>query len=216
MMIPLLALIHPLISEDPDVGGVFCLFREGGSAQAHAYLQGMAVHLEWLGDDFHQPLFQFLLERFVVVRGNHQGEFVAADAEGVVALADAFLQSLGCFLQHDVAGGVAVGVVDGFEFIQVQVEEYEGLVPIFLDREDHIEIPFIEEPREAVGVCHIFQGVLFADVLTDEEHALQISFVIPAGGHHGHELVSFLLPAHVFEFEYAVLVGEDLPEVGLR
>ena len=83
---------------------------------------------------------------------NDEGEFIAADAEGVVAWADTALKPHRNFPEQLVAGIVAVGIVDGLEVVEVEIEQGESL-PFFLFELKHpAEIPVVEQSGQAVGV----------------------------------------------------------------
>ena len=119
----------------------------------------------------HDPLDR-LLRLVGVGLGQQQGELVAADAEGEVAGADRALQQGGDGLQRAVARGVAVGVVDPLELVEVAQGQHEApaVAQGALDlgaQLAHERAP-VEHPRERVAIG---LGAQLLDV---------------AGGDHGH------------------------------
>ncbi len=56
----------------------------------------------------------------------HGHEFVAAQAHGEVGTANGALQAIGETLQHSVAGGVAVTVINLFQAVEIHQENGEG------------------------------------------------------------------------------------------
>ena len=119
-----------------------------------------------------------------------QGEFVATHARHGVVIVDATEQPRGHFLEHAIAGGVAQGVVDRFEAVEVEEHQHHpGLLPV---GRLQCRVQTILEQR-AVGqvgqgvvigeaVNPLFTGLALADVTEETHIACQIAFVVQHRG----------------------------------
>ncbi len=106
--------------------------------------------------------------------GQHHGELVAAQARHDVGLAHLAVQAVGDLLEQVVAHGVAEGVVDQLEIVEVD-EQHGGnilVAPCLRDDlfEAHLEQHAVGEPGEFVAVRAQFQFLLEGDALADVVH----------------------------------------------
>ncbi len=103
--------------------------------------------------------------------GQDQGELVAADARQDVAVAQDVAQRVADARQELVAGGVAEGVVDQLEAVQVEQHQRAGAAMAAraadLALELFLEAPAAEEARQRVAVGEVLQLVLEALALGD-------------------------------------------------
>nr|GFD20471.1 hypothetical protein [Tanacetum cinerariifolium] len=130
----LLRAVHRLIGmaeELRKVGGVFGVV---GDADAGQDLPVMALedhgHGEGLADFFRH--LAGILGAVDPVEQYH--EFITADARHGIGFAHALFQAMGHFLEQQIACSVTEGVVDLFEFVQIQIEQrqtsFAGLRPL--------------------------------------------------------------------------------------
>ena len=145
-----------------------------------------AGHSEW-GFERHQQLLRESLD--VVGPGDlrqDQGEFVPSDAGDGVALPDAAPQPRRNRLQQLVAGGMAEGIVDVLEVIEVQKQHREHESVAMRPRESLLEAVEqkhpVGKPRQTVVMRHVVDellGLLALDGVPDgagEQAAVALAF----------------------------------------
>jgi hypothetical protein len=123
----LLGLVHGGVGAGNQLILIGRVQRVGGDAEAGRDVQGLAWHLALkaernLRDGAHHALGQRFGLRHVGA-GHQDGEFVAAQAEQHFVAPDQTGDFAGHPHQHRVAGGMTEVVVDGFEFVEVEVEQ---------------------------------------------------------------------------------------------
>ncbi|MCY1276714.1 hypothetical protein D9M70_253820 [compost metagenome] len=128
----------------------------------------------------HQRLFAVALAR------QQQGELVAAHARHGVVVAHATGQALGHFLEHAVAGGVAEGVVDRLEAVEVEEHQHHPfLVPLGVLQggvQAVLEQRAVGQVGEGVVVGQAvdapFAGLALADVAEEADEADQVAVLV--------------------------------------
>ncbi len=123
-------------------------------------------------------------------RLQEQGELVAAHARHGVVIVDAAEQARGHFLEHAIAGGVAQGVVDRLEAVQVEEHQHHpGLLPfgrLQCGVQTVLEQCAVGQVRQGVvigeAVNPLFAGLALADVGEEAHVTGQIALVIQNGG----------------------------------
>ena len=110
-----------------QVVGVAAVLGVVGEADARAHVEHHAVEHEGVVERAHEPLGQPLavLQREA---GEEDGELVAAEAGERVVGAQGAAEPAADLLQEPVAVGVAEGVVDGLEVVEVDDHQHERLV----------------------------------------------------------------------------------------
>jgi len=92
--------------------------------------------------------------------GEGDDEFVAAVAEGEIGLSQCDADAVGKRLEHMIAGGMAVGVVDLFEVIEVDHHQGQGIVVPFAEGDfalkQLLHRPAIEQAGEGIGQRLLF------------------------------------------------------------
>ena len=158
-------------------------------ADAHAQFEAVFVPGE---GEFAHGLAQLfadqarMLERTV---GQQYAQFVATEARQDVAVAHLSLQHLGQQLQQHVAGGVAAGIVDDLELVQVEVQQ-RMRVAVFFGRmqgarHQVFEFAPVDQARQGV-VCGLPRQLLaqlafVADVSKHDDGAEDLTFARPDG-----------------------------------
>ncbi|MNO94208.1 hypothetical protein D3C76_858240 [compost metagenome] len=127
--------------------------------QAGADMQGLLFEVDRLVQAVDQAPAKAVDLVAAVHAVHYQHEFVATQACHQVAVAGRFAQACGHFQQHGVASGVAEGIVDRLE--AVQVEQQQGQRRGFLALEQRV----IEEARELVAVGQARQRIVHRQVL---------------------------------------------------
>lgn len=118
--------------------------------------------------------------------GQQQGEFVPAHPRHGVALADTAAKAARYFLEHHVPGGMAKGIVDGFEAVEVDEQYRNPLASALGDlqgtAEAVLEQGAVRQPRQAVVIGQAFDprlaGLAVADVREEADIADQIAIII--------------------------------------
>ena len=112
--------------------------------------------------------------------GEQQGEFVAADASGEILAAAGLADDFGDLAEQRVASGVAGGVVDGLE--EIEIDKAEGvlaqLVPGLVDHGDQgaLEGEAVGEPGERVmhgGMGQLLLQSAAAGDILEHQHGAQ-------------------------------------------
>ena len=117
------------------------------------------------------------------------GEFVAADAAHEIGATEGHLQQAGYALEHLITNSVTVGVVDGFELVDIGQDEREVMLAVVVELQGLVERSAIEQvgQRVVLGLMlddHV-RGLVFREhaVIRFRQH-LQL-----AGALHGEQLV---------------------------
>ena len=120
----------------------------------------MSVELEGRLKQLEQAATELLGFGCVVDAHLHDRELVAADAGDRIHFPNAGAQS-GChLLQHEIAGGMAQGIVDVLEAVQVQEQQRRHVAPA-ADAGDRLIEPL--EEQDTVGQPR--QGVVHGEIL---------------------------------------------------
>ena len=94
-------------------------------------------------------------------------EFLAADARHQVEIAHMARQAVGEFLQHHVTGGMAIGVVDLLEVIDIEHQHGEDLFLLARARDQPLQMPHdiaaVEQAGQRVGQRHRQAGGIVGD-----------------------------------------------------
>ena len=151
------------------------------------------------------PVSQLLTVRLIQVRADQERKLIPADAEGMVLAPDAPLQAGSHLFQQLVPHVMAVGVVDGLEVIQIQVEEHEGKLFLLLLLQNGAKMPPVEQARQTVCVGHGLQRHPFSNVLRDHHDLRQRTLCVPFHGDHMHDLINILVLVAVLKL-HAVLL----------
>ena len=109
---------------------------------------GRAINDARMGQCLPQPLGQ-LHSRLLSRHGQHNQKLFAADAPQQVPRAQNRLCRSHHFAQRAVTGGVAVGVVDGFEAVQVKHDQ--GRIRAVTQPVGHQSLQVVEHMTAAVG-----------------------------------------------------------------
>ena len=144
-------LVHPLVGQDADVFYLRAVRRVKGAAAAGADVQLLPVDDERLRQDIFDPLGPLGAEFLADGSVNDEGKLIAADAERVVRAPHTAPQPPGHSLEQLVAHIVAVGVVDGFEAVQIQIEQRKRLPGLLLFLQGRIEESLVGKAGQAGG-----------------------------------------------------------------
>ena len=184
-----LGLVHGDVGPCDQIVGVGRMGGIVGNAEAGGEPQVLAFEAEGnLGDGAHHALGQGF--GFVVLHiGQEDGEFVAAQARQHLVAPHQRADLAGDANQQGVAGTVAVGVVDGLEFIEVEEHHrrahlvaigFEHGAPQFL-----LETVAVVEPGERIAfgeVDELFGGLALArHVLVDPQVADEAALAVAHG-----------------------------------
>jgi hypothetical protein len=169
-----------------DRGGVGGFRPHHAHAHAHAHIEAGVAQAEGRPELGHQPGGELVgvgLEQLLIAAADagevHQhGEFIVAVAGQAVAQAQGLAQALGHGHQHLVAGGVAVGVVEAAELVDVHEQHRKRLagaacpggLPLDLLQEVAPVGQFGELIDLAEGVGGRLQQVLLALLLQEQQH----------------------------------------------
>ncbi|MNZ45431.1 hypothetical protein D3C78_630860 [compost metagenome] len=123
-------------------------------------------------------------------RLQQQGELVAAHARHGVVLVHAGGQAHGHFLEHAVAGGMAEGVVDRLEAVEVEEYQHHPLAVPFGVLQRGVQAVLEQRAVGQVGegvvvgqaVDALFAGLALADVGEEAHVAGQVAFVVQHRG----------------------------------
>ncbi len=118
-----LGLVQGDIGAADQLTGIEALGTGLGDTDAGADVQRLVVEDDRLLQQGDQAGTETVDLTAVVHAAEHQEEFVAAQARDQVAIAGAVAQAGRYLLQHGVAGGMAKGVVDRLEIVQVQQQQ---------------------------------------------------------------------------------------------
>ena len=143
--------------------------------------------------------------RLIQVRADQERKLIPADAEGMVLAPDAPLQPDGHLFQQLVPHVMAVGVVDGLEAVQIQVEEHEGKLFLLLLLQNGAKMPPVEQARQTVCVGHVLQRHPFSNVLNDHHDLRQHALCVPFHGDHLHDLIDILDLVTVLKLQAVLL-----------
>ena len=145
-----------------------------------------------------------------------QGEFVAAHARHGVVVIDAGQQARGHVLEHAVAGGVAEGVVDRFETVEVEEHQHHPRLLPFGRLQRGVQTILEQRAVRQVGegvvigeaVDTLLAGLALADVAEETHVTGQIALIVKHGSNADPRRVMLAVTAlhpH-FAFPGAVLV----------
>ena len=160
--------IHRLVRMLEQGIGVVGVVGEKAHAHRHGDLQLHAVFQE---DRRLHHLHDLLghAQHVVVLDdvAQHDGELVARIARHRVGGADAAAQALGDGAQHLIAGGMAVGVVDGLEPVQVDEQQGEALAVADRLAQDRLQPVVEQQPvgQPGQGIDQALGATLFAGAL---------------------------------------------------
>ncbi len=181
-----LGLIHGDVGARNQLVGVDCMGRIVGNAQAGGDAQALPLEAERnLRDRAHHAISQRL--GFVVLHGREQnGEFVAAQPRQHFVAPHQGADLAGHPDQQGIARAMAVAVVDGLEF--VEVEEHHrasGLLAIGFEhgaRQFLLETVPVVEPGQRIALGQIHQLVgglaLAGDVFVNPQMADEAAFAV--------------------------------------
>ena len=147
---------------------------------ANGILYGESVafpgHFKWAN------AVQDKLQLSVIALGKNQQEFVAPHANGEIASSNGSIESRGEFLKHEITSGVAVGVINRLEFVEVQKDHGQGMTlaggASHLCREPLLGKPAVVEARQRVNhrqAAEYHRVILFFGKLSSQafdEHLL--------------------------------------------
>ncbi|MNG96512.1 hypothetical protein D3C79_555820 [compost metagenome] len=115
-----LGLVQTDVGAADQLTGIVALAASLGDANAGADAQLLAGEFDGLLQQVDQACAEAVYFAAVVHAVQHQDEFVISQAGDQVDVAGGVTQSRGHFLQDRIPGGVAEGVVDRLEVVQVQ------------------------------------------------------------------------------------------------
>src|ERR1700679_362918 len=118
-----LVLIHTHVRLDAERLQIPGIIREKSDANAGSYLYRVVIQAQWLFEHFQKRTADKRRLFMICRRLKDDGKFIASRAGYSVRMANSSLEKLGDPLQEHVPGVVAIGVVDEFEFVEIDREQ---------------------------------------------------------------------------------------------